>query len=1459
VRPLALLSVVLLAAAAGAQDGGQPYWVSTPPGASGALGQAVAAVGNGDWTAAARALQTIFDRYPASFARSGDVYRGTRAWATEILASSPPELRDEYERLFGPNAEEALRQAFATSDRKGLLEIVRTFEGTAAGLQAAVALADDALQRGRAAEARLLLTGLKRLHPSAARSPALRLRLAVAATRDHADGGPAPHGEEMTGAPPPAAPPAPDDAWPMLGGDATRTRVAARPSFERAAYSLGLDIRERLYDQPQPPDQQSYYPFRGARRDEENWPPRWRDYNPVHPVVSRGILVVSDGRRVAGYNLYSGDVLWQYADRADIENDGRTNLNGVFAPVIADGVVYVALEVPVPFTQQKLQDIPIIYYLPVRRLVALDLETGEVRWRHDDVFLDTRPESAPLRDLSVTGAPVVRGDRIYAGAVASEGTFHGYVIAVERQTGDLVYATRVSTGQQELNLFGRQLQECVPMPLTEVDGVLYLGTNLGVLAAVDALLGTPIWAAPYDTVPIPSTYYWFEAPRRWPTFANGPPLVSGNTVVALPPDSTRLIALDRRHGRLLFDRPPQIVPRDHVLELKTLHAIDGERAYVGGDRGVVAFWLIRDPARNAVPGEVAWTAGFVGDDVGTGRGFLAEDALWVPTWTAIYRIDPASGKRIGLLKRGPPDGDLNVHLVWGEGVLLTAGRRLLTARLDPDAVLEAARERARARPDDPGPLLEAADVHLALGQAKEAVDLYQRARKLADARSATTAARRAQQGLHRALLKRAHASLAEGALERAQDEFEAAVRAAPDARDRWRARRDLELALEAAKGEEARRWRVRNLRALERDHGDAIDEATGRPVRGWALQRLAGMLLTEDPRRALAVLQQLVERAPDGEDGRQANRGIAEILERHGRDLYEPYEKRARKLFETALLSGDLEALDRGLRIYANAEASGPAALELARRRIRGRDATGAARTLQFFLSEHPASTLAPEALVLMVTALEQGGSYGPAYGALLRLRTRHGAARVPRGDGTEVEAGRLAEEWLAREPYVSLARSGRRRDLVPDLRLRFAKEFSSDAADIPDLLGQIPDALRDSAVLKAGTRVRVLDGETGHERHAFEFGGEQPKGPLVFVGDRLYATTEYKVHVFDVTTGRALHHRDVPDRGRALSLVEHRGQVFLLYREKGVRGQVGLAALHPVDGSILWARLLAAGTLDPAGAEYQAVAHEDRLLLFSTQPAEMWVLDPTSGAVESRIALEPAQGAQGPLETLLLPGGRVLVGVVTRQPGQGFDYRISYSLFLLDPAAAGDAAVVWKYRPRGDEDKRLLQHLNVAGDYVVAVDETFSAVVLELESGREVKRVSRLEIPGAGADDYFDSSQPRHDSLLLLVTRSMGDRPARLSAFDLPDLRPRYSVELAEPTDAPKLVDAQGTIVVTLSPRTRGVGPTRVRLFDPLAGKLVGEFELPAPNLTWIIARVQNGFLLVSTNTNTVYAYGPR
>ncbi|MHC4818064.1 MAG: hypothetical protein ACYTF8_08410, partial [Planctomycetota bacterium] len=202
-RLFLLVPWLLLVLEAGAQEEtvGRPFWVSTPPGATTALNQARAALASRDWSGAAHALDAVFRHYPDAFTRMGksDVFRGTRGLAVELLAAAPADVRTELERRYGPEAERKLRQALVAGDRKELVAVVRQYEATEAGLRAIVALADDALLRGRPAEARLLLARVRILHPAANEDAALVRRRVLAAARDHAEGGPPP-GEGEAGA-----------------------------------------------------------------------------------------------------------------------------------------------------------------------------------------------------------------------------------------------------------------------------------------------------------------------------------------------------------------------------------------------------------------------------------------------------------------------------------------------------------------------------------------------------------------------------------------------------------------------------------------------------------------------------------------------------------------------------------------------------------------------------------------------------------------------------------------------------------------------------------------------------------------------------------------------------------------------------------------------------------------------------------------------------------------------------------------------------------------------------------------------------------------------------------------------------------------------------------------------------------------------------------------------------------
>ncbi|MHC4339586.1 MAG: outer membrane protein assembly factor BamB family protein, partial [Planctomycetota bacterium] len=1179
-RPILVGCLLVLASAVAAQEDevGKPYWVSTPAETQTALRNAAGAIAEKDWTGAAHALHRLFrpkdreDKRRSMFVKSGrrGRYVGARQRAVDLMRTLPPPGREEYERLYGPDAEARFLQALANSDLEGLLEVVRHYEATEAGFRSVVALADSALLRGRPAEARLLLARVRRLHPEQAARAAVLARLAMAAARDHAQGGPPPHGPERSEKP--ASFPSLDDhAWPMMGGNATRTRIAPPALFQEEQYCIEMqEIHQRSLDIPETP--RSSWQYGGSRMDYQAWEERWSEYNPVHPVLARGYMVYSNGRQVMAVNLYNGEEEWRYPPLTETETNGRTNLSTVFSPVVADGVVYASVEVPVPFLPQRLQTIHITYYIPARRLVALDLESGEVLWSHEDARLPKR-SGAELKSLSVVGPPLVRGDRVYVGAARSEGTFHNYLMAVDRRTGRLIYAAHISTGQQELNLFGRQLQECACTPVAEVDGILYYGTNLGVFAAVDALLGTPLWATTYPVTNIPATFIWYEAPRRWPQHDNGPPVVAGDQVIVAPADSHFLFALDRFSGRVLWRKRSVGSGGDRITP-QLIQGADNERVYVSGAGGVAALWL-RNGTGTRLAGAEAWRVPYPRDgDAGVGRGFLSEDGLWVPTYQGIYRFDAVNGKVTADYPRLGRDEDHPVNIVWGDGVLVSAGREFLCARYAESDVIRLAKERMLAHPDAIGPILGAADIYLATGRLSLAVEHYRNARIRATAHGVPAAERRAREGLHRALLRRAEEAM-ESEPERAPAKFDAAFTAAPSAVARLRARLRLDAILAARSGAEINEWRLKNLRELEREYGDQTLEEGGRTVRGWALRQMAGILVERRQiKRALAVLHRLIEADPESADGRRASGEIGAILENEGRQHYQPYEKRARKVFESAIRSGDLEALERGLAIYANAEATSDATLELARRRLKRGEAEAAATSLRRFLLEHPGARQVPEALMLMVRALDARRSYGQAYSALQRLRRRHGDALVTRTDGARVPARELVAEWLRRDPYPGVAKSARRRDLQAGLVERFQRSFEGEFVDVPDLQGQLPPALKEAVLLKAGSSLAAIDSRTGGLMYRIEFEEYEPLSPVVLVGDRLLALNERHVYVCDARSGRTLARHAPPDGAKGLMLLEHQGQVFLLYQRSGLRPQVGVAALHPEDGSPLWSSI---------------------------------------------------------------------------------------------------------------------------------------------------------------------------------------------------------------------------------------------------------------------------------------------
>ena len=173
-----------------------------------------------------------------------------------------------------------------------------------------------------------------------------------------------------------------------------------------------------------------------------------------------------------------------------------------------------------------------------------------------------RPASSSIA-ISVNTPPLVIGDRLYVGATYYLGGFRQWLCAFDRETGDLVWKTYIGQGQAELNMFGNPVKEVVPGYVGESNGLLVYSTNIGVVAAVDAITGAPRWVKAYEQEPVPSSdgQRTVSRPPGW--------TVTRPLFYAAPRDHRaerrlRRLRVQSRHRRLPADRRRPAQPGEPV-------------------------------------------------------------------------------------------------------------------------------------------------------------------------------------------------------------------------------------------------------------------------------------------------------------------------------------------------------------------------------------------------------------------------------------------------------------------------------------------------------------------------------------------------------------------------------------------------------------------------------------------------------------------------------------------------------------------------------------------------------------------------------------------------------------------------------------------------------------------------------------------------------------------------------
>ncbi len=290
-------------------------------------------------------------------------------------------------------------------------------------------------------------------------------------------------------------------------------------------------------------------------------------YAPIHPVVRDGVAYVADTVSVTALNVFSGRVVWHHAGPLELATTQAGYGTGSFTfdvyahrqrtraiaptqiaqPVVTSDMVVATQQVlEVERPTQEFDGVPINWPLPRRRIVALDRFTGKELWRQERVL---EGPDAFVNSFDVHGPVVVRGGVVYAAGSVTQGSINAYIAAFDQSNGELLWRTFVCLGQQDLTMFNRPFQEHVTSPPLLHDGSIYMSTNLGVVACVDAWSGRMRWVTGYQqTVRQPSRSHVQNTlrPIHW---TNQVPQMGDDVLVIAPLDSKVVLGLDPQTGR----------------------------------------------------------------------------------------------------------------------------------------------------------------------------------------------------------------------------------------------------------------------------------------------------------------------------------------------------------------------------------------------------------------------------------------------------------------------------------------------------------------------------------------------------------------------------------------------------------------------------------------------------------------------------------------------------------------------------------------------------------------------------------------------------------------------------------------------------------------------------------------------------------------------------------------------
>ncbi|HYF51437.1 MAG TPA: PQQ-binding-like beta-propeller repeat protein [Planctomycetota bacterium] len=602
-------------------------------------------------------------------------------------------------------------------------------------------------------------------------------------------------------------------------------------------------------------------------------------------------------------------------------------------------------------------------------IIALGATSGSLKWslqpEQDGFQRQSKADQEWLKGISFICAPTYDSGVLYASAMVVGGSNESWVAAFDADNGQMLWRTMICSSSPAV--VQGPVQPALSLPPTVSGGNVFVCTNLGAVAALEASTGGVKWIRVYDrtTNQVNRFNAWNNQGQESKFWGPNPPIVWENLLIVTPQDSDILYAYyietdPNSEGRIVGGRRAWQIPRSDAssggTDLKHVLGISNGHIFLSGTN--LAYYEVKS-GKKAGPKEP-----FQFDSPIKGRGVVTENMILLPTEKGLVRLD--IGQDEGRLsvkikdqtKWTNPAEEAGNIFVAGD-VLYTTSHTHVNAYFVWEEMEARLRDRIKKQPSDGGAYIELIDVYQRVGMEPKAL-----------------------------------ATIEEGLA------GVAAVKETPQGAADMAALLSRKFDVLFAVGEKSRSPGAPNLDEAYASFKKALDVAKSPALNRadlpvTALRCMAEVLAAKNNLAgAAAHYQEIIEQYGDvvytlqraTSKARLFAQAQIEELRRKDPKCYDAINERAKDAFAKA---GDkTDALEAVLSQYPNSDVCGPVLLKLAQVSLDA--APDQSRNYaQRFLRNYSSSPEAPQATAILAVTFEKLKAPGLAKDMLRRLATR--------------------------------------------------------------------------------------------------------------------------------------------------------------------------------------------------------------------------------------------------------------------------------------------------------------------------------------------------------------------------------------------------------------------------------------------------------------------------------------